>query len=48
MNHSKNYIRVLTLLLFTWSLACAAQESMLCVGHYWTEDEAVMNYLGIH
>jgi dienelactone hydrolase len=40
MNYQSYKILLVTLLLFGINLACPGQDTMLCVGRHWTEDEA--------
>lgn len=40
MNYRRQNIRVLALLLFAMTLGCPAQDTMLCVGRHWTENQA--------
>ena len=36
----RNNIRIILLLFFFVSVSCLAQDTMLCVGRHWTEDQA--------
>lgn len=40
MSYTRSDIWVIPLLLFGFFMSCPAQDSMLCVGRHWTEDEA--------